>query len=205
MYKIINLLSPYRFISQDTLEHGYLKNGFADRSSALYWRDRACGIACLQMLLFARYQKYMPAGALIDAATAHDAYRAGIGWIHRGLAALLQEYGVSAEAKLLNRESLMHHLTCGGTAVLSVNPTLGARTAPPEDRAKRGGHLVLCHGFSALDDDKDQLSVSEEVLISDPDHEFPDRLEGELASLQQVDRAWSGRCVSVAPLGKQSR
>lgn len=203
MPRAVNLLSPYLFVSQDTLHLGYEHNGFRDREGAEYWRERACGIACAQMLLYAQQGRLVPAGQLIEDGIALGAYRPGVGWIHSGLATLLTERGLSAEEKLLPAEELIKHLLGGGTAILSVTPTLGAMRPPPEARASRGGHLVLCHGFSVPNAREESHLPLAELLISDPDHEFPDRLEGALAPFDRVDRAWSGRCIAIASLQKQ--
>lgn len=203
MPRIVNLLSPYLFVSQDTLHHGYELNGFKDRESAEYWRERACGIACVQMLLHAQQGRLIPAGQLIEEAIALAAYRPGVGWLHSGLARLLTERGLPAEAKLLSAEELIKHLLRGGIAILSVTPTLGTVRSSPEARASRGGHLVLCHGFSVPNGKEEHHIPLSELLISDPDHEFSNRLEGALAPVNQVDRAWSGRCISIAYLQEQ--
>lgn len=198
MPRAVNLLSPYQFVSQDTLQPGYEHNGFRDRESAEYWRERACGIACAQMLLYAHQGHLTPAGQLIEEGVALDAYRHGVGWIHSGLATLLTGRGLHAEAKLLPAEELIKHLLGGGTAILSVTPSLGVTRPPPEARESRGGHLVLCHGFSVPNGREDSHFPLAELLISDPDHEFPDRLEGSLAPFDRIDRAWSGRCIAIA-------
>lgn len=204
MPKALNLLMPYRFVSQDTLVPGYEENGFPDKATAEYWRDRACGIACVQMLLHAHIGKLLPAGHLVEEALALGAYRPGRGWIHAGLAGLLAQYGLSARAELLPEAALTTHMLRGGCAILSVTPTLGVKRPAPQERASRGGHLVLCHGFSVPSDGDLHENPASRLLISDPDHEFLQRLEGALAPFAQVEQAWSGRCIVIEPLNSLS-
>lgn len=200
MPRTVNLLSPYKFISQDTLHGGHEHNGFRDRECAEYWRERSCGIACAQMLLYAQHGHIIPAGRLIEDGVAIGAYRKGVGWTHSGLAALLTKQGVPAIARLLLAEDLMYHLVLGGAAILSVTPTLGVKRQPPKLPSARGGHLILCHGFCVPLNPAEPCTPLSKLLISDPDHDFPDRLEGTLTSFDLVARAWSGRCIAISPM-----
>jgi hypothetical protein len=65
------------------------------------WRARGCGIASLKMVMdFWHAQnsanKTIPLDDLLQAGLAMNAYIPDVGWSHRGLAALAQQYGYEA-------------------------------------------------------------------------------------------------------------
>lgn len=145
------------------------------------WSDRACGIACLRMLLLA-YGKPAPSiTELLKLAVKADALSER-GWIHMGLAALATERGIPAQAEPVAVEDLPLRL--------EVAPLIISITEQFPQDGRRGGHLIVAHGLADGDEGPD-------LLTRDPS-----------AWGQQHDRvplacaaaSYTGRAITFAPL-----
>ncbi|MBL4951430.1 C39 family peptidase [Neobacillus sp. YIM B02564] len=104
-----------------------------------YWGDRACGLACLRMIL-AYFGKPVPSQyELLVEGLQRNAYSPK-GWIHKGLAELGESYSLrSAPIVIKNGNQLEQILKTTGPVITSVTHTF------PED-GRRGGHLVVVCG-----------------------------------------------------------
>ncbi|AKM02689.1 hypothetical protein [Burkholderia pyrrocinia] len=160
----VDNLVGMRYISQDTLSPSYFGNGFSSKAEAEAWRDRACGIACVSMILSAKLQSTPPLGNLIKEGIERRAYVPEIGWSHYGLASMLAERGVEAEVKALSGVgALIELLSLGKSAILSVAP--GLTPAISDGNIKKSGHLILVHGLVL----KERSPTH--CIFSDPDYE----------------------------------
>ena len=145
------------------------------------WSDRACGIACLRMLLLA-YGKPAPSVTeLLKVAVKADALSER-GWIHAGLAALAAERGIPAQAEPVAAEDLPERL---GSAPMIISI---AEQFPQDGR--RGGHLVVARGLVQGDEGLD-------LLIRDPSSwgQQHDRVP-----LARAAASYTGRAITFAPL-----
>jgi hypothetical protein len=145
------------------------------------WSGRACGIACLRMLLLA-YDKPAPSiTELLKAAVKADALSER-GWIHAGPAALATERGIPAQAEPVAVEDLPTLLE-SAPLIISVTEQF------PQD-GRRGGHLVIARGLAAGDEGPD-------LLIRDPSSwgRQHDRVP-----LARAAASYTGRAITFAPL-----
>jgi len=160
----IDNLVGMRYISQDTLSPSYFRNGFSSEAEAQAWRNRACGIACVSMILSAKLQSTPPLATLIKEGIERQAYVPQVGWSHYGLASMLVERGIEAEVKALSGvDSLIELLSLGKSAILSVAPRL--TPAVPDGKVEKSGHLILVHGLVLME------RSPTHCIFSDPDYE----------------------------------
>lgn len=107
-----------------------------------HWSDRACGIACLQMVLDHFHLPVPPMTHLLDQGLQMGAYSPR-GWIHAGLAELGRCHGLDSEAATVpDLDALEALLRSGRPVIASVSLRL------PLD-GRRGGHLIVVCGRPA--------------------------------------------------------
>ncbi|SDW37942.1 Peptidase C39 family protein [Marininema mesophilum] len=105
-----------------------------------YWGNRACGLACLRMIIAHFGNHVPPQYELLTHALEQHAYSSPQGWIHKGLAKLGKKYGLSATPILIeNSEKLQYVLETIGPVIASITHKF------PED-GRKGGHLVVISG-----------------------------------------------------------
>ncbi len=105
---------------------------------ALHWSGRACGAACLRMLL-AYYGRSVPSlFDLLVEGVERDAYTPR-GWLHSGLVELARRHGVRASALRLPASEFAGALRASGPLIVPVGHRF------PVD-GSRGGHLVVVNG-----------------------------------------------------------
>ena len=114
-----------------------------------FWSHRACGLACLKMIMAWRGLPVPPTMRLVEHALAIGAYLPDgervRGLIYRPFADWVgAEYGIDAEvASDLPMDSLVTYVAGGTPVIASVHPWVRwPQRTPPE----RGGHLVLVTG-----------------------------------------------------------
>ncbi|WP_429428520.1 C39 family peptidase [Nocardia sp. GAS34] len=115
------------------------------------WSNRACGMAALRMILLAHGGPAPTVTELCHLGVARDALTPR-GWLHTGIADLATEFGVPGHAEPVTVEELPATIT-RGPLIISVTEQF------PVD-GRRGGHLVVAHGF---DDGADPM-----ILFRDP-------------------------------------
>src|SRR4051794_3838866 len=101
---------PYRVmlnlpLYQQRFEPGsWRRDGFRSPGEAAYWSHRACGVACVRMVI-AYFRNYAPdMSVLLHHGLALGAYSPR-GWIHRGLAELMRQHRIPAEAIAVERSA----------------------------------------------------------------------------------------------------
>lgn len=188
---IADNLPRLAYVSQDTLLQMPAASGFASLDEALFWRDRACGIACVCMLINALTGRTERLGAMIAEGLSRKAYINGVGWSHAGLAGLLQAHGITATARALpNLQALINILNEKGSVILSVTPGLkGGGRDNDGQLLPKGGHLVLAHGLTVEND------RATGVLISDPDYEGETSRFRQPYGLSVIEASWGRRCI----------
>jgi hypothetical protein len=120
--------------------------GFDSRADADYWQQRACGIACLQMVLVGLGvascdPKEKPLAAMIAEAVTMGAYSKA-GWIHAKLAEFAENYGVNGDCcRNRTTKELFNEVESGAVCIASVCVGI--------DGHAKGGHLVVVTGVES--------------------------------------------------------
>lgn len=126
------------------------EHGFTGEDEAHYWGGRACGIACAAMVIEFLTAEPVPRHTLLHEARALGAYSPR-GWVHAGLARLLNRRGVSAEAEPVEHGDLPRYLTAAlhdGPVIASVARTLPTDGLP--GRAPHPRHRPHPHTFGLI-------------------------------------------------------
>lgn len=153
------------------------EHGFSSAEDSAWWSDRACGLACLRMLLLGWYGQAPSTAELLREARADGAYVQGKGWAHAGLARLGRRHGLEAEPMALTEEEIAGHL--------AKAPLIASVKIEFPVGQGRGGHLILLTGRSG--------SPAEPVFhFNDPSAwgQRNDRVSGE-----RFSAAYSGRAI----------
>jgi hypothetical protein len=117
-----------------------------------FWSRRACGLACLKMLLGARGQPVPPMMRLVETALRWKAFVVDgervTGLIYRPFADwIAREYGIKAEVMPdLPLEAVTEAASRQTPVITSVHPWVRWPERTPPDR---GGHLILVTGAAA--------------------------------------------------------
>ena len=131
----------------------WVENGFVDPQQYRFWSGKLCGLACLESALDYWRIPHPPRHALLLQALSYGVYRmrddGGVdGLIYQPFANWLADqfdlqvdvFGLHALAEIATR------LDADTLAMASVSPEI---RAPETPNARRGGHLVLLHGYDA--------------------------------------------------------
>ena len=142
---------PIPFYTQGVKEDTWEAEGFTDFEDAKSWEQRGCGIASLRMIVdgFCPSQTCGHQGVMIYRGVAAEAYKPGVGWIHRGLADMAATYGIRGVAY---REKaiadVVGALRKDCPCILSVTPRYeGGKPDADGNIRPKGGHLVVAYGF----------------------------------------------------------
>jgi hypothetical protein len=130
---------------------GWQQWGCASAAEYAYWVDRACGMACVKMVVEGlggprrRMMEWIQDGlernGYLVAADAHG-NPVERGWVHRVLAELISASGFQASAQPASLEEISGFLSNGQLVIASVSYELG-KDAPV---THPGGHLVVVTG-----------------------------------------------------------
>ncbi|MEI8631954.1 hypothetical protein P4S72_07375 [Vibrio sp. PP-XX7] len=139
-----------------------------------YWSHRSCGIACVLSIL---KSKGIQENLI-------DLFKYGIerkaycdrGWIHSGLADLIESYGLNAQAKALSTENIIKGVNHGKVYIISVTHQL-------LQDGKKGGHLILLNGVKG----------STAFFM---DHFYMGESHNEI-DIERLFCSYSGRCIEV--------
>lgn len=164
---------------QEWEEHGGWALG--DREE---WSDRACGMACLRMILLAYGRPAPTVTELLKLAVKHEVMTPR-GAAHAGLADLAASYGVPGRAEPVAAEDLPERLAAG-PLIISITGQF------PED-GRRGGHLVIARGY----EDSGDAGTRPLILTRDPSlwGQTHDRLP-----LARVAASYTGRAITFPSL-----
>ena len=133
-------------------------------------KGKVCGIMCVAMILTTYRKDFGTIQDLIDEGRNLDAYIPGIGWDHRGLVRVLDEYKIKArrfdmkKRRLLRREPILEvgfenkiKNYIDERKVLIVSVDKGFSSNPSST------HLIAVHGYGC-----DQNNEVTSWIISDP-------------------------------------
>lgn len=151
---------PVPFCTQRVTEDSWQSDGFVSFQDGDSWQLRGCGIASLRMVVDAYLQQGCPnatcggQGSMIYKGVEKGAYKPGVGWIHKGLADMAEEYGLQGTAyRGKTAEQLAEEISKDHPCIVSVTPrfaggTMNEKTGMPWST---GGHLVVVYGFETDD------------------------------------------------------
>ncbi len=165
-----------------------------------YWVDRACGIACVKMVVegLGGPQRQMMEwirdglgqnGYLVtEDANGNPVER---GWVHRALADLISASGFQASARAASLEEIVELLDGAQIAIASVSYELG-KDAPI---TRQGGHLVVITGADVTDEGK-----IDSFYIHNPSGRLAKYQENARIDALRFSQAYSGRVVQAGIL-----
>lgn len=179
--------------AQDPLWREY---GARSQEEYAYWASRACGAACVKMVVeglggpVRSMMDWIQRGvALGGYLTTSDVtgLPAEIGWSHTVLARLVEQAGFPARSQPASIDVLIDHLRQGFPAIVSISYELGT------DRAvsQKGGHLSVLTG---ADVDAGGLVA---VTLHNPSGRTSALRQHAHIPASRFERAYSGRAILV--------
>ena len=158
------LIENVPFFSQQLTEQTYEREGFASLEEANYWAPRICGLVCLKEVINFYTQQTIPSKQLLDYGLSINAYREDVGWIHSGLVAIANHYGINGKPQSIkkNLEKIVPYLQKQNLIVASIGAGF---------KFGRGGHLVVVYGAAVSNNKVEKLYVHHSA--STPRYEWP--------------------------------
>jgi len=172
------------------------KTGAANTHEYVYWAARSCGMVCVKMCVEAFGGACLPLQVWIERGLALNAYltekRPGQavvekGWLHAGLAQVMEQVGLSTEVKAVDMAGLYEELSGGKLVIASVSHELGSE----KPITHQGGHLVVVTGMLCNDGD---ISV---VVIHNPSGRRAALQASAVIAVERFVQAFSGRVITV--------
>ncbi|WP_329430636.1 cysteine peptidase family C39 domain-containing protein [Streptosporangium sp. NBC_01495] len=145
------------------------------------WSNRACGAAGLRMVMLAYGVEAPSVVELLHLGVKHKALSER-GWIHARLAELATSFGVPARAEAVAPEDLI--------GAISAAPLIISITEKFPTDGRKGGHLVVAHGYAG---------AGPAILIRDPSAWGQ---EHDRVPLRRAVASYTGRAITFAPLPK---
>lgn len=179
---------PLKALLRDTK---WESSGAADIEEYARWAGNICGMACLKMILAAKFKEIFPTIELARGCTSYGGYvidpeTHGIkGLIYAPFVSFVWDrFGLAGEIVTGVRSAdLPRILETSSFFIASVHHTIrDPSTAPPS----KGGHLVLCTRAS-----------SDKIVFHNPSGHTKDSRENVTLSLDTFDAFFAGRGVAV--------
>ncbi|MFF3069229.1 glutamate ligase domain-containing protein [Kitasatospora sp. NPDC057936] len=156
------------------------QQGGTDLGDRLTWSNRACGMAALRMILLAYGMEPPVLTELIKIGVKRDALT-DRGWLHAGIAEIAADFDIAGQAEPVPAEELTERLA-KAPLIISVTEQF------PSD-GRRGGHLVVAHGFELGDDPV--------IHFRDPSAWGQDN---DRVPLSRLAKSYTGRAITFPPL-----
>ena len=144
------------------------------------WSNRACGMAALRMILLAYGVEAPSVTELLQLGVKRGALTER-GWLHTGIAEMATSFGVPGRAEPVAAEDL--------TGALDAAPLIISITERFPTDGRKGGHLVVAHGYT--DDEPDPVILFRDSSAWGQTHDQ--------MPFSRVARSYSGRAVTFAP------
>lgn len=148
------------------------------------WQWRACGVACVAMVLAHRGASFGSLDVLIDEGKDLGAYQEGVGWVHDGLVQLARKHGImlfrkefKGDDEMLARgiEEVIGALEAGRLVLVSAARGFEDATKP---------HLVLLTGYEITE------GVVQGFFYHDPDYYTQAAGVHQFVSTDRFKRFW---------------
>ena len=183
------------YYSQDISIDNYQSLGFKNREEAEYWRENGCGIPCAQMVIRNLKGEDTSFVKLVQRGLELNAYKEPLGWIHKGLARMIEEYGIDAKCVHLETiEDIARNVKSGGVLILSVTAGFkgGKRVIEDgEEKVKeKGGHLVFIYGYKI-----NNKSRVDSLLLHDPDYWPEFQKINTWVERDEIIKSWTGNTI----------
>lgn len=115
-----------------------------------YWRDRACAVACVKMVLEMRGIASPALEALVKESAELFGYEPALGWKHDALVKIFEKYGLSAERKEFKEDGLFEKgISEIVSSLLKGSPVLVSAVKNFSEEKKF--HIVLLVGYEKKD------------------------------------------------------
>lgn len=171
--------------------------GTEDIEEYLFWCRRACGIACLKMSIEALTTQpqlltmieLIRQGLTLGGYIVHNEQGelVNLGWFYQPLVKLGEDYGLHGHVyKTLTLDEMCSHLAAGSLVIASVSPEIGERDTDM-GITKRGGHLVLVHGFEW------SQQGCKALLLHNPSGRFPELQANAVIPINRFSEGFAGR------------
>lgn len=172
--------------------------GTSDPEEYAFWCWRACGIACLKMLIEAHHptpqkltmMELLRQGLELGGYRVHDKEGrfVDLGWYYQPLVELGKRYGLDGSVcRTLTLDELCVRVTRGELIIASVSPQIGGRE---ETIPRRGGHLVLVHGIEW------DGATCTSLLMHNPSGRYPELRANAKIPYERFAAAFAGRGIS---------
>lgn len=198
MNKIIEIPFPIPFYTQRVTEESWEMDEFLDLEEGLSWQLRGCGIASLRMIVDAFLQQdgkpfCEQQGAMIHKGLQQEAYKPGVGWIHRGLADMAAEYGLlGITHRGKNALDIGSEISAGNPCMVSVAPRFaGGKPDENGNPYQKGGHLVVVYGCE-IDHEGNPVAF----LVHHPSCFLDCNWEAHWASIAEFEASFSGNYIA---------
>jgi hypothetical protein len=176
----------------------WAETGAVNAQEYAYWTERACGVACLKMCVEALGGPIRPLLDWARAGVARGGYRIDLdengrplerGWVHRVLAEMIAEQGLSASAMALELEEFPTYLRAGQMIIASTSFEIGDNLPV----TRKGGHLVVVGGAEL---NGSRLAY---LRIHNPSGRSPElRIHARIPS-ERFAQGYSGRVILAGP------
>jgi len=147
------------------------------------WKNRACGIASLAMLL-GYFNKTAPPDEILNLAIGKNAYLPGIGWKHKELAELARGYGLQGNnydwSKDDENSAFQNMKAC-----VRKYPIMASVFA--DFQPEIGGHLIVVTNIK-----------NEEVFYNDPNAKSEKSMRKKI-SAKNFNNGWKKRIIMIEP------
>ncbi len=169
--------------------------GCSSPAEYAYWFDRACGIACVKMVVEALGGPRRPMMDWIRDALNENGYLVTVdengspverGWVHGALANLIKAAGYPASARPATVEEIARFLGEGQIVIASVSYELGKDVPVTHS----GGHLVVVTGVSITD-----VGAVDSFSIHNPSGRLPAYQANARIDAGRFALAYSGRII----------
>lgn len=171
--------------------------GCASKDEYAYWVDRACGIACIKMVVEGFGGPQRPMMEWIQDALERDGYMVKAdangnlverGWLHRVLAELINAAGFQAFSQPASIEDIAGYLDNGQVIIASVSYELGKDASITH----KGGHLVVVIGVDITDEGE-----VDNIYIHNPSGRLEQYQANARIEADRFSQAYSGRVILV--------
>ncbi len=177
----------------------WAESGAETREEYTYWTERACGVACVKMVVEAFSGARRPLVSWARAGVALGGYlneqrpdgaSAERGWLHYALAKLIINEGFFAEPCPVELIDFPKLLDAGYLLIASTSYQIGTELPV----TKRGGHLVVVSGADL--DDNGQVSA---LIVHNPSGRSEKLRASACIPLDRFAAGYTGRVILTAP------